>query len=777
LTVSAAPDYSLSLAPAALSITQATTGTSVVTLTRSNFATAVTLSLGGAPAGVTGAFAPAAPTGTSSTLTVTVGAAVAAGVYNLTVDGTGTAGARSTPLTLTVVATPDYALSIVPDTVTIVQGATGTGAVTIARTNFAGSVALSLSGAPAGVTGAYAPAATTGTTSTLTLTVGAAAAAGVYPLSVNGTGTPGARSTPVVLKVIPAAADYALSLSSAAVSVIQGGTGTSTVTITRTNFTGAVTLSLGGAPTGVTGAYAPAAPTGTTSTLTITVAGTVAAGTYNLTVNGASTAGAHSTPLVLTVTAAAANYSLSMTPATLAVVKGTSGTSTVNITRTNFTGAVTLSLTGAPAGVTGAFNPTAPTTASSVLTLTVASSAAAGTYTLTIHGTGTPGPKTTTLSLTVTAATGGSFTLDFSNCSVTEQPTWFAVQDGTGPWAVVTGSSNVYTFTIASTKGAYAVHTTGGNVAVQYGTTAELSARGSNFCSVDTVGKTVNGTVAGLISGDNGIISLGGDQTFVGFGSTTFQLTDVASGSQDLVGFRRSTTARLPSAVIRRGLNIANAGTVGRVNFDSTEAFTPDSVTITLAGLLGGETVSSGMQYATGASCQSGSLYSFTTAGASYKVLGIPSGHQVASDYHTINVSASLAPDSRFMFQSFHTLAARTVTLGPVLPAPTVTSLTGPYKRLQAVYTQPVEYSSSSGFSYSDGGHFVSLRATMAYFGNTSITLAMPDFSALAGWDNTWAPAPASTGTWDLNAAGIPANYTQCTEGGTYRVTSKSGTY
>jgi hypothetical protein len=59
----------------------------------------VTLSLGGAPAGVTGSFNPAAPTGTSSTLTVTVGAAVAAGVYNLTVDGTGTAGNRSTPLT------------------------------------------------------------------------------------------------------------------------------------------------------------------------------------------------------------------------------------------------------------------------------------------------------------------------------------------------------------------------------------------------------------------------------------------------------------------------------------------------------------------------------------------------------------------------------------------------------------------------------------------------------------------------------------------------------
>src|SRR2546428_301763 len=97
-----AADYTLSLAPTALTIVQGATGSTTVTITRTNFSGAVTLSLGSAPTGVTGAFDPAAPTGTSSTLTVSVGAAVAPGVYNLTVDGTGTPGNRSTPLTLTV---------------------------------------------------------------------------------------------------------------------------------------------------------------------------------------------------------------------------------------------------------------------------------------------------------------------------------------------------------------------------------------------------------------------------------------------------------------------------------------------------------------------------------------------------------------------------------------------------------------------------------------------------------------------------------------------------
>src|SRR5881392_1482508 len=64
-------------------------------------------------------------------------------------------------------------------------------------------------------------------------------------------------------------------------SIVQGATGTTTVTIARTNFTGAVTLSLGSAPTGVTGAFDPAAPTGTNSALTVSVGAAVAPGVYN----------------------------------------------------------------------------------------------------------------------------------------------------------------------------------------------------------------------------------------------------------------------------------------------------------------------------------------------------------------------------------------------------------------------------------------------------------------------------------------------------------------
>src|SRR2546425_267817 len=238
-----AADYTLSLAPAALTIVQGANGTATVTITRTNFTGAVTLSLGNAPTGVTGSFNPAAPTGTSSTLTVSVGAAVAPGVYNLTVNGTATAGNRSTPLTLTVSAAPDYSLSLAPAALTVAQAANGTATVTITRTNFTGAVTLSLGNAPAGVTGSFNPAAPTGTSSTLTVSVGAAVAPAVSNLTVHGNGSPGNRSTPLTLTVSEAP-DYTLSLSPAALTVDPGATGTTTVTIARTNFTGGVTLSL-----------------------------------------------------------------------------------------------------------------------------------------------------------------------------------------------------------------------------------------------------------------------------------------------------------------------------------------------------------------------------------------------------------------------------------------------------------------------------------------------------------------------------------------------------
>jgi uncharacterized membrane protein len=780
LTVAAA-DYTLSLAPAAFTVAPGANAPTTVTITRTNFTGAVTLSLGNAPAGVTGSFNPAAPTGTSSTLTVTVGAAVAPGVYNLTVDGTATAGNRSTALTLTVSAAADYTLSLTPAALTIVQGANAPTTVTITRSNFNGAVTLSLGSAPAGVTGSFNPAAPTGTSSTLTVSVGAAVTPGVYNLTVDGTASAGNRSTPLTLTV-SAAPNYTLSLNPAALTIARGANAPTTVTITRTNFTGAVTLSLGGAPAGVTGSFNPAAPTGTSSTLIVSVGAAVAPGVYNLTVDGTATAGNRSTPLTLTVSAAA-NYTLSLNPAALMIKQGANDNTTVTITRTNFTGAVTLSLGNAPAGVTGSFIPAAPTGTSSELTVNVGAAVAPGVYNLTVEGTATAGSRSTPLTLTVESSAGGNVTVDFSGCPVADRAVWLAYQNGTGPWIPVAGGGDVYSFNITSSRGglAYVLLGAGGtsSVLVQYMTQAEFTAGTLTFCPPST-GKTVNGTAAGVDLTDIAWISLGGGFAQVtGVGSPNFQIKGVQNGTQDLVGYRQSFIGGAESAIIRRDQDIAPGGSVGTVDFAGVEAFVPGNATITVNGLVGGETLSQGMFYQV-ANCMAALLYIGADAGAgpSFTASGIPGAKQRVSDYHGILVSATTASASRSITEYFHALSARTLTLGAAMPTPAVTSLGGPYKRLQAVFTLPTDYQSSTAFVYSDaGGKSVSLSATFGYLGGAATTLGLADYSGLAGWDNAWAPASASSVDWNAIGSGGNVTGSVCAENARIKSATVSGTF
>src|SRR6059058_3733343 len=398
---------------------------------------------------------------------------------------------------------------------------------------------------------------------------------------------------------------------------------------------------------------------------------------------------------------------LSRTPSALTIAPGGSGPTTVLLTRTNFSGAVTLSLGNAPAGVTGSFSPAAPTGTSSTLTVNVGGGVVPGVYHLTVNGTGSAGNRSTPLTLTVGTAGSGNVTVDFSSCPVAERAVWLAAQNGTGPWTRVSGVSDVYTFTVGSGGGGLAYVVLGAGdasaITVQYMTQAEFTVGTLVICPAPATGKTINGSVAGTALTDISTISLGGKSSTVSFGSTGFQLLNVLNGAQDLVAYRHSFLGDPDMAIILRAQNIADNGSVGTLDFAGSEAFAPAAATITLGGLAGGEDVSQGMFYQVGANCATASLYGGAIGGATFTASGIPSAQQVGTDFHALFVAASLTNGSRFITQYNHTLTARTVTLGAAMPTPAITSLAGPYQRLQAVYTLPADYQGSTGLRYTDG--------------------------------------------------------------------------
>lgn len=409
-----APTIALSLGSSAASVVQGGNAQVPATLTRAGgYTGTVGLEVQGAPAGVTGAVSNLSTSGgtTTATVTISVAAATAPGTYNLTVIGTGSGVSQTqAPFTLTVTAAPDFGLSIAPAAASVVQGGSSTPiAVTITRTNFSDPVTLSLGGTvPAGVTAAFTPAAPTANTASLTVTVGATTAPGTYNLTVAGTGAPGTRTTPLVLTVTSTPPDYSLSVNPGTASIGQGGSQNNiVVTILRTNFPGAVTLSLGGTvPAGVTAVFAPASPTGNSSTLTITVGALAPIGTYELQINGTGTPGARSRPFSLTITAPA-SFTLAVAPVCPGGASLEQGAfddaRTIAINRTNFPQGVLLTAENLPAGLSADFG-TNPTTGNSArLALTASGTVVPGTYTLTIRGSGSGVEATAPLPVTITA--------------------------------------------------------------------------------------------------------------------------------------------------------------------------------------------------------------------------------------------------------------------------------------------------------------------------------------------------------------------------------------
>jgi hypothetical protein len=199
--------------------------------------------------------------------------------------------------------------------------------------------------------------------------------------------------------------NYTLSASPSSLTVTQGSSGSSTITVTPSGgFTGSVTLSTSALPSGVTASFGTNPTTGT-SVVTFTASSTATTGTSSITISGVSGTLSHTTSISLTVNATATpNFSLSASPSSLTVKQGTSGSSTITVTPSGgFTGSVTFSNSALPSGVTASFG-TNPTTSTSVLTFTASSTATVGTSTITVTGVSGSLSHTTTISLTISSS-------------------------------------------------------------------------------------------------------------------------------------------------------------------------------------------------------------------------------------------------------------------------------------------------------------------------------------------------------------------------------------
>jgi len=350
---------------------------------------------------------------------------------------------------------------------------------------------------------------------------------------------------------------FTLSASPSSLTITQGSNGTSTITVIPAGgFTGSVTLTASGLPSGVTANFGTN-PTTSTSVLTLTASGTATTGTATVTISGTSGSLNASTTIALTVNAAASpNFTISASPASLTVVQGSNGTSTITITSQNsFSSATTLTATGLPSGVTAGFsvNPVTPpanSSATSVLTLTASATATTGTATVTVTGTSGTLVHSTTIALTVNSSGGGA-----------QIATYNATY--TAPACLTAGSSCA-----SGTSVSTSLLNSAGNLSGPKESNAPNTLKASS-CADGTVSGTYH---SGMESDDLIVVSSASGNITHGTSVTVKASWWAYSTTQDYLDFYYTASVTSPSWVLISANNLATSTTAENT---TTVTFTP----------------------------------------------------------------------------------------------------------------------------------------------------------------------------------------------------------
>lgn len=583
----------------------------------------VNFSVSGLPSGVTGSFSPA--TSTSSTaLNLTVGSTTTPGQYNLTVTGTSGSQTQTVTVPLTVPA-PTFSISD-NYSLTLNPGTSQTTPVAIyPQYGFSGSVALSVSGLPAGVTASFSPNPTTGST-VLTLTATPTAVSGYYGLTI--TGTSGALSQTATLQFTVAPPSFTLSTGYPSL-----GPGTSTSTNVyvygQNGFSGVVNLSVSGLPSGLTASFVPN-PTTFSSQLNLTASSSLAPGVYPVTITG--TSGSLSASTTASVTVGAAGFTLNG-PYYPTIGQGSTLTSSAYVNDLfGFTGPVTLSMAGLPAGVTATFG-TNPTTYYSPIVFTVAAGVAPGPYAFTL--TGTSGSLTATYPITLDVV-APTFSLYGSYSA--------SVNQGSSATTTVSVSpQNGFTGSVAMSVSGLPSGVTGTFSPASTTTSSVLTFAASASAAPGTYPLTITGTSGNItqtlsfqlvVNGGSFTLTAAPGEVELPAGSSSRTAVVVAP----INGFSGnvSLTATGVPAGVTASFAPATATTSSVLTFTAGSAAAPGSATVTITGTSGTLTASSTVQVNV-LSAQAGSATTLSLSSAGNPVSTVAAGSKITA---AINVSS-----------------------------------------------------------------------------------------------------------------------------------------
>jgi hypothetical protein len=202
------------------------------------------------------------------------------------------------------------------------------------------------------------------------------------------------------------AGGYTLSASPSSLTISEGGSGRSTITVTdEGGFAGSVNLAASALPNGVTASFGTNPTTGT-AVLTLSASSSATTGTATVTIAGTSGGLTASTTLALTVKLP--SPTVSVLPRRLPINE--CGLARAIIMVTGFTGSVTETLGGLPKGMRALLRPTS-TPGSTLLTLIASCAVPTGWYPVSVAAEAGSEAASTTFLVKVNPASN-TFTMD-----------------------------------------------------------------------------------------------------------------------------------------------------------------------------------------------------------------------------------------------------------------------------------------------------------------------------------------------------------------------------
>jgi hypothetical protein len=235
-------------------------------------------------------------------------------------------------------------------------------------------------------------------------------------------------------------------------------------------------------------------------------------------------------------------------------------------------------------------------------------------------------------------------------------------------------------------------------------------------------------------------------------GTAAYELVNVLQGNWDLVfGFRDDSNAALTKMFFARAL--AMAGDTLTLDADlGVKGFIPTQHALKVTGVAADDSLRAPVLYTVGGGEHGVDMGPQIIAGPNLTYSVIPDAQQTADDRYrgAIQAEGPMQLSSRGGNAVFHNAIDLTIDLPVVLPDPVVTTVTAtPYLRISGKVTARAAAATYEllGFTrITDQVSKVWLYSTDAQPADgTTLEIILPDLSAVAGWQPSWALTTADT--------------------------------